>query len=89
MSEAGEKIVHRVRLRPEHKPTGMTTHTVSGIVVEPPFELRILQFDGDPGFYLIHFDESGTELTDTYHDTCQQAMEQAQFEFGVEEEDWT
>ncbi|GIX00649.1 MAG: hypothetical protein KatS3mg111_3981 [Pirellulaceae bacterium] len=88
MSNAGEHIRYRIRLRPDHKPTGNTTHTVGGIVVEPPFELRIVQFDGDPGFYLIHFNENEEELADTYHDSCEQAMEQAEFEFGIKREDW-
>lgn len=88
MSETGEKTVLRVRLRPEHQPTGNTRHTVNGIAVEPPFELRILQFVGDSGFYLMHFNESEEELTDTYHETCQQAIEQAEFEFGIKKEDW-
>jgi len=57
--------------------------------VEPPYELRIVQFEGDAGYYLIHFAETGEELTDTYHDSCQQAMEQAEFEFGITESDWT
>ncbi|MDA1055685.1 MAG: hypothetical protein O3C40_35265 [Planctomycetota bacterium] len=88
MSETGEQVIHRIRLRPDHKSTGNTRHTVSGIVVEPPAELRIVQFDGDPGFYLIHFNEIGEEITDTYHDSCKQAMEQAEFEFGTKEKDW-
>lgn len=89
MRDTGEQIVQRVRLRPEHRPTGNTRHTVNGIVVEPPAELRIVQFNGDAGFYLIHFDERGRELTDTYHESCEEAMGQAEFEFGIAHTDWT
>jgi len=88
MSDTGEKIINQVRLRPEHQPTGSTRHTVNGIVVEPTFELRILQFDSDPGFYLMHFNESGEELADTCHETCEKAKEQAEFEFGIKRKDW-
>ncbi len=88
MNDAAEQIVRRVLLRPEHKRTENTKHTVNGIVVEPPTELRIIQFSGDPGFYLIHYDEAGKELTDTYHESCAQAMEQADFEFGIANADW-
>ena len=89
MSNAGEQIRYRIRLRNDHRPTGNTTHTVHGSVVKPPYELRIVQFDGDPGFYLIHFSQNEEEIADTYHDSYGQAMDQAEFEFGIKQEDWT
>lgn len=89
MNANDEKILHRVILRSEHKPSGKTKHTVHGIVVEPPYELRILQFKFDAGYYLVHIDKSGNELADTCHESLKKAMEQANFEFGIKEKDWT
>jgi hypothetical protein len=37
---------------------------------------------------LFYFDANGTCLTDTWHETIQQAKAQARFEFEVEESDW-
>jgi hypothetical protein len=82
------RILGHVRVRTDHKRTGNTKHIVDGELVKPPYELRIIAFDGDPGVYLIHF-AAGKELTDTYHDSCQAAMQQAKFEFGIKESDWT
>jgi len=33
-------------------------------------------------------DEAGTELADTYHDTIEQAISQAEFKFGVKQNEW-
>ncbi len=38
--------------------------------------------------YLIHFDKSDQEITDTHHDTLQDAMGQAEWEYGVKSHEW-
>ncbi len=87
--ELKQRVVCKVLLRPEHIPIGRTRHSVNGRPLDPPKELHVVQFDEDSGFYLIHNDEDGQEMTDTYHTTQAEAMAQAQFEFGIQEEDWT
>jgi len=54
-----------------------------------PHELRITQYRGDTGFYLFYCGRTGAEMTDTYHDTVEGAMKQAELEFNVEESDWS
>lgn len=81
-------ILRRVRLNAKHEPTGNTRHFHGREPVPSPRQLLIVQYAGDPGFYLIHLDEGGNELTDTYHDTLEDACEQAAWEFQVEEGDW-
>lgn len=88
MSNTDIHILYRVRLRSDHKRSGKTSHTIEGIVADPPFELRIMQFSGDPGFYLVHLDKNEQEITDTYHESCGLAMAQAEYEFGIKTEDW-
>ena len=83
-----EHTRYQVKLQSIHQATGKTKHTVNGIVVDPPCELRIVQLEGDHGFYLIHFNEKQQEITDTLHSTCLEAMKQAEFEFGIMKEDW-
>jgi hypothetical protein len=56
--------------------------------VPTPVLLRIVQYDGDSGVYLFYCDESGREMTDTYHDDVEQAMAQGDFEFSVAHTDW-
>jgi hypothetical protein len=76
-------------LKPSHQPTGRTQHFRDGTTLPSPHRLRITSFEGDPGFYLLYLDEAGRELTDTYHDTLEQAFEQAQWEFGVLPTEWS
>ncbi len=82
------KPLRYVRLGPQHRPTGKTRHYLGTCELPPPSELRIVQYTEDPGYYLLYFDEEGEELTDTYHDTLSQAMEQAEWEFGVRPDEW-
>lgn len=49
-----------------------------------PAALRISQYQGDAGFYLLYLDLDGEEITDTYHMTLQDAFEQANWEFGAD-----
>ncbi|MDY7094506.1 MAG: hypothetical protein SX243_16160 [Acidobacteriota bacterium] len=77
-----------VHLGPQHRPTGKTRHSLGASELPPPTELRIVQYTEDPGYYLLYFDDQGEELTDTYHDSLNEAMEQAEWEFGVRPEDW-
>jgi len=40
--------------------------------------LRIAQFAGDDGYYLLRCDGNGKELTDTYHPSIEDAVDQAE-----------
>jgi hypothetical protein len=42
----------------------------------------------DGGFVLLHMDADGVCLADTWHETLVEAKAQAQFEFGIQDEDW-
>jgi len=54
----------------------------------PPFvRLEIAQYPSDNGFYLLHICASG-EVADTCHESMEEAMHQAEFEFGVQESEW-
>ena len=78
--------VAKVYVRPSEP---KTRHIRSGIDVSAEIEtLKIAQFEGDPGFYLLYLDRNARELNDTYHESRALAREQAQFEFGVKDEDW-
>jgi hypothetical protein len=40
------------------------------------------------GVYLIYLDAEGGEITDTFHDSLQGAMDQAEWEYLVKKSDW-
>jgi hypothetical protein len=50
--------------------------------------LRIVQYEGNPGYSLLHIDNDGRETADTWHETLDAAMAQATWEFQVKREDW-
>lgn len=82
------RIFYSVKLTSQHAESSRTRHTVYGKVMARPAELRIVKYAGADGFYLFYCDETGKEMNDTYHDTVEKAMEQAEYEFGIRAEEW-
>ena len=82
-------LLRHVKLTSAHKPTGKTRHFQGREALPPPTELRIVQYKSDPGYYLFYCDESGIEITDTYHESLREAMDQAEYEFGIATHEWS
>lgn len=82
------KILKKIKLGPRHIPTGKTKHFDSSVELGKPSILKIVQYKDDAGFYLIYCDDRGEELTDTYHDSLKDAMDQAKWEFQIEPQEW-
>ncbi len=83
------QIIKRVLLGPMHQPTGNTRHNINGVPMPAPVELRIVKYDvADRGYYLYYCDRFGTEMTYTYHDSVEEAMAQAEWEFNVKKDEW-
>jgi hypothetical protein len=75
--------------------TGLAKHysadVVDGQVVktdELPAPSWVEIHSEGPYFYLLRLTEDGGCITDTWHQTLDEAMSQAQFEFGLEKGDW-
>ncbi len=74
----------------KHKRTGNTKHFVGDSLIEslPAY----LQIENNPEVenevYLIHYDDNGNEMADTLHDSIEDAMGQADWEFGVKNSEW-
>ncbi len=82
------RLLRCVQLGGQHQPTGRTRHYRGGSRLPAPAQLQIVQYPDDPGYYLLYLDEFGEELTDTYHDTLEEALHQAEWEFRVKLEEW-
>jgi hypothetical protein len=52
----------------------------------PPVSVEIQP--SDDAFFLLYLDEYGTCLTDTWHQTLEEAKAQARHELGIRESDW-
>ena len=85
------KIFYKVNLDPSvHKRSGNTKHFRDDRLIDKlPSYLQIEDNpDVDNEVYLIHYDEKGDDIADTLHDSIEEAMEQANWEFNVQKEDW-
>jgi hypothetical protein len=81
-------ILCRVKLTPSHRVTGKTRHFHGTEELPTPSQLRVAQYRDDPGFYLFYCNDQGNEITDTYHDSLEHALSQAEWEFGVRPDEW-
>ena len=83
----------QVALGANHLRPGRTRHTMSDGATErefPPFvrlEIAQSRYSSDPGFYLLHICVDGS-TADTYHSTVEEALHQAEWEFGVQPNEW-
>jgi len=77
----------RVMLGSHHLRPGRTRHSMNGEDFPPFVSLEIAQYPGDSGFYLLHVCGNGA-IADTHHESIEEAMHQAEFEFGVQSNEW-
>jgi hypothetical protein len=69
--------------------TGETRHYREGQLQSPPHRLEIVQIPQDRnGYYLLYLDENGFEMNDTWHESIDRAMDQANYEFGLLPSEW-
>ena len=93
------RVIRRVTLLWHHVPTGAVKH-FSGILedadgvrldrskpIPPPVSLAIVRF-GEREFNMIHLDGEGHEMTDTFHESVDDALEQGRIEFMISSDDW-
>ncbi|GAB4093021.1 hypothetical protein [Flaviaesturariibacter terrae] len=76
-------------LSDEFRGTGNTKHFIDGALVKSFASLAICQYLNDSGYYLFYCDSNWNALTDTYHDTIEGAVEQAEYEFRGSSSGWT
>jgi hypothetical protein len=70
-------------------PTGFTTHNTRYGLIENFSRLQIGRFGDGIGYYLFYFIEDlDAEVSDTFHDTLEQAFGQAELEFNIKAHEW-
>ena len=81
----------KVTLGANHLRPGRTRHAISNGRSERGFSafvrLEIARYPADDGYYLLHICEDGA-VADTHHSTVEEAMHQAEWEFGVQRTEW-
>jgi hypothetical protein len=85
------KTLYRLELGAHHLNPGRTKHQLVDSLGRRDFpafkSLEICQYEDDAGFYLLYFPEAGPG-TDTWHQSLDDALHQAEWEFGVAPTEW-
>jgi hypothetical protein len=79
--------IRKAALGERHLRPGRTKHASNGQEFPPFTSLVICQSPGDAGFFLMHICENG-RAADTWHENLEDALHQAEWEFGVQAEEW-
>jgi hypothetical protein len=80
------KVVASIELDEGHSES-QTKHVINGTPCLRFARLEVCKSGEDAGFYLMHICTDGRG-TDTFHESLNDAIDQAEFEFGVRREDW-
>ncbi|WP_165074920.1 hypothetical protein [Paludisphaera rhizosphaerae] len=84
----GEKVILFTSIDRRHRPTGNCRQVVAGVLQGPAAGLMICQYEGEKGYYLFGCDANWCAITDTYHQSIEEAMSQAEFEYEGVTETW-
>jgi len=82
----------KITLQPHHLRPGRTLHYIEDAdgrrEFAPFISLEIASYPNEDSCYLFHISEDG-QMADTWHQSVEEAMEQAEFEFEVRSDEWT
>ena len=84
----GARVVCYTPIDSRHNHTGHTKQIVGGVLLGPSAGLAICQYEGEECFYLFGCDEYWTSLCDTWHETLDDAKEQAEHEYEGTGKTW-
>jgi len=75
--------------------TGKTRHSIGTLIDDVPTSVedsptpKWVEISEEGGaYYLFHLDGEGVCLADTWHQTLDEAKQQASFEFGIGADEW-
>jgi hypothetical protein len=77
----GGKVVCFAELDARVRRTGNTVHMLAGGTFEAFRRLVIIEDQPDGPYYLLYCDDNWRSLTDTWHQTLEEAKAQAEFEY--------
>ena len=64
-----------------NQPTGACKHVAGGEPFGPAAGLAICQYPGENGYYLFYCTTDWEVVTDTWHESIEDAKDQAEFEY--------
>lgn len=75
------KLICFTFLDERHRHTGNCNQIVAGVLLGAAAGLAICQYEGEKAFFLFGCDTEWNTLSDTWHETLENAKEQAEFEY--------
>jgi hypothetical protein len=84
----GAKVIYFTAIDERHRPTGNCKQIVAGVLQGPVAGLAICQYAGEDCYYLFGCDGAWKGITDTWHQTLEEAMAQAEFEYAGVSATW-
>jgi hypothetical protein len=84
----GAKVIWYSPIDQRHQYTGNTQHIVNGKIADNIYGLAICQYELEEGYYLFGCDQNWQSVTDTFHDTMEDAKDQAEFEYVIIHRSW-
>jgi hypothetical protein len=77
----GAKVLLYTPIDERHRPTGGCRNYVAGELMGPAAGLAVCRYEGDSAVYLFGCDEDWNAVTDSWHETLEEAKSQAEFEY--------
>ena len=77
----GAKVLLYTPVDARHRHTGGCRNYVAGELAGPAAGLAVCRYEGDPAVYLFGCDEEWNAVTDSWHQTVEEAKSQAEFEY--------
>jgi hypothetical protein len=84
----GASIICYTPIDGRHRHTGNCRQIVAGVLQGSMAGLAICQYEGENSFYLFGCDEKWQSITDTWHQTFEEAKDQAEFEYEGVSSTW-
>jgi hypothetical protein len=84
----GASVLHFIKIDSTIRSTGNTKQIVGGVLMGPAKGLAICKYENQLGYYLFGCDENWNSITDTYHETIEEAIEQGEFEYEGTKNKW-
>ncbi len=75
------KVILYTSIDSRHCFTSNCEQIVAGVLQGPVAALAICQYEGESAFYLFGCDSEWNSITDTWHQTLEEAKDQAAFEY--------
>jgi hypothetical protein len=77
----GAQVLYYTKIDERHHVTGKCHHAVGRQVMGAAAGLAICQYPGEDSYYLFYCDRQWNVVTDTWHETIKDALQQAEFEY--------